>query len=61
MRVVIKDDNHQASLWAAHRIAEAINYKKTLTDRPFVLGLPTGSTPLGTYAEPIRMHKASRM
>jgi len=61
MRVVIKDDNHQASLWAAHRIAEAINYKKTLTDRPFVLGLPTGSTPLGTYAELIRMNKAGEV
>lgn len=34
-------------MWAANHIADAINNHKE--NRPFVLGLPTGSTPLGVY------------
>ena len=44
MRVVIKDNNSEASLWAAHYIADAIKAKAAISDEPFVLGLPTGST-----------------
>ena len=33
--------------WAVNHIADAINNHKT--DRPFVLGLPIGSSPLGAY------------
>lgn len=55
MRVIIKDNNKEASIWAAHHIAAAIKAKAEQNDKPFVLGLPTGSTPLGTYAELARM------
>ena len=34
-------------VWAAQYIADAINNHKE--DRPFVLGLPTGSSPLGFH------------
>lgn len=61
MRVIIKDTNKDASLWAAHRIAAAIKAKAEITDEPFVLGLPTGSTPLGTYAELSRMCAAGEV
>ena len=54
MRLVIHPDYNSASRWAAAYIANKINnYKKG----PFVMGLPTGSSPLGIYGEFIRMYK----
>lgn len=61
MNVIIKESSKCGSVWAAHRIAESIKKKAELTDKPFVLGLPTGSTPLETYAELIRMNKAGEV
>jgi len=46
------------SKWAANHIIERIRAFAPTEERPFVLGLPTGGTPLGTYAELIRRHKA---
>lgn len=44
--------------WTAQYIACQINkHKDSGATRPFVLGLPTGSTPLGTYLELIKLHK----
>lgn len=57
MKVIINQNSHEGSIWAAHRIAAKINEKKALTDKPFVLGLCTGSTPIETYAELARMVK----
>ena len=61
MKVIIKDRAEEASLWVAHRIAEAIKAKAAVTDKPFVLGLCTGSTPIRTYAELGRMVKAGEL
>ena len=58
MRVIIRDSKKEASVWAAHYIANAIKAKAEVTDAPFVLGLPTGSTPMDTYAEMARMCEA---
>lgn len=55
MKVIIRDTKKEGSIWAAHHIADAIKAKAEQTDKPFVLGLPTGSTPLDTYAELVRM------
>ncbi|MDR1419871.1 MAG: glucosamine-6-phosphate deaminase [Treponema sp.] len=56
MRVVILEDYEEVSRWAALHIAERIQEYRPGTARPFVLGLPTGSTPLGTYRELIRLY-----
>ena len=61
MKVIIRDTAHEASLWVAHRIAAAIKAKAAVTDKPFVLGLCTGSTPIETYAELARMVKAGEV
>jgi len=61
MKVYIRDKAEDASLWVAHHIAEAINAKAKITDKPFVLGLCTGSTPIRTYAELGRMVKAGEV
>lgn len=45
----------------AHRIAAAIKAKAAVSDKPFVLGLCTGSTPIETYAELARMVAAGEL
>ena len=47
MKLIIKNDYNEMCAWAAQHIADAINNHKG--ERPFVLGLPTGSSPLGVY------------
>ena len=61
MKVIIRDRAEDASLWVAHRIADAIKAKAAVTSKPFVLGLCTGSTPIRTYAELGRMVKAGEL
>jgi len=56
MRLIIKSNYETLSAWAAAYIADSIN--KAADSKPFVLGLPTGSSPLGTYRELIRLNKA---
>ena len=61
MRVVIKENYDSCSKWAASYIAGKINKAQTSDGKPFVLGLPTGSTPLGTYKELIKLYKAGKV
>ena len=61
MRVIIKDKSSEVAEWAAAYIVSEIKAKAARTDAPFVLGLPTGSTPLETYRELIRLHKAGEV
>ena len=55
MRLIIEDSYGKMSQWAAAYIVNAINKFGPTKERPFVLGLPTGSTPLGTYKELIHL------
>ena len=61
MRVIIKETSAEVAQWAARLIVDEIKAKAAKTDAPFVLGLPTGSTPLQTYKELIRLHKAGEV
>ncbi len=61
MRVIIKSDYNESSVWAARYIAQRIRDFAPTEEKPFVLGLPTGSTPLGCYAELIRLYKAGEV
>ena len=58
MRLIIQSDSKEVARWAADYIITQIKAKEKHTSSPFVLGLPTGSTPLETYKELIRRHKA---
>ena len=40
---------------------ERINAFAPTDAKPFILGLPTGSTPIGTYKELIRLHKEGKV
>ena len=61
MRVIIKNHSSEVAQWTAAYIVEQIKQKASNSDAPFVLGLPTGSTPLETYRELIRLHKAGEV
>ena len=60
MRLIIEDTQENAGRWAARYIVEQIN-KKQAAGGTFVLGLPTGSTPLTTYKELIALNKAGKV
>gem|GEM_PF-3823852 len=47
MRVIIEKDYEKLSKWAADHVIETINRFQPTAERPFVLGLPTGSSPQG--------------
>ena len=61
MRVIIQPNYEKVSQWAANHIVKRINEFNPTEDRPFVLGLPTGSTPLGTYKALIELHKQGKV
>ena len=56
MRVIIQKDYDAVSVWAAAFVVAQIRTANPSPEKPFVLGLPTGSTPLGMYKELIRLH-----
>ncbi len=60
MRLVIKDTYQDVSTWAASYIAMRVAEHNKTETKPFVLGLPTGSTPLGTYKALIELHKVGK-
>lgn len=57
MRVIIESDYQSLSNWAANHVAKRINDFRPTAERPFVLGLPTGSSPLGMYRALIELNK----
>ena len=57
MRLIIQKDYETVSRWGAAYIAKRIKDFDPRPDKPFVLGLPTGSSPLGIYKELIRLHR----
>lgn len=61
MRLIIKQDYQSISQWAADYVVARINAAKPTAERPFVLGLPTGSSPLGMYKSLIEANKAGKV
>ena len=57
MRIIIQPDYDRVSKWTANYVAKRINEFKPSIKKPFVLGLPTGSSPLGMYKELIKLNK----
>ena len=61
MRILIHENYLSLSNWAAHYIAKKINDFDPTPEKPFVLGLPTGSSPIGTYHELVELHKQGKI
>ncbi|WP_261816027.1 glucosamine-6-phosphate deaminase [Vibrio gallicus] len=57
MRLIPLSDSQKVGKWAARHIVEKINAFQPTEERPFVLGLPTGGTPLTTYKELIKLYQ----
>lgn len=61
MRVLIQPDYEKCALWTANYIAYRIQAYHPSESKPFVLGLPTGSTPLGIYRELIQLYQKGKI
>ncbi|WP_337625867.1 glucosamine-6-phosphate deaminase [Phocaeicola sp.] len=61
MRVIIESDYQALSEWAANYVAQRINQFQPSSERPFVLGLPTGSSPLGMYKALIELNREGKV
>ena len=57
MRLIIQPNAGDMAQWAANYIAAKINKANPTQEKPFVLGLPTGSSPLATYKELIKLYE----
>ena len=57
MRLIIKNNYNDCAKWTADYIAAKIINAKPSIEKPFVLGLPTGSTPLGVYKRLIELNQ----
>jgi len=58
MRIIIEPNYELAAKWTANYIVKKINEFGPDDSRPFVLGLPTGSSPIGVYNELVELYKA---
>lgn len=61
MRLIIEPNYEALSAWAANYVAKRINEAQPKESKPFVLGLPTGSSPLGMYKHLIELNKAGKV
>mgnify|MGYP000274958673 CR=1 FL=1 len=61
MRVIIESDYQALSQWAANYVASKINAANPTPEKPFVLGCPTGSSPLGMYKALIELNKQGKV
>jgi len=61
MRMIIQQDYDSMSKWTAHYIADKILKFDPKPDKPFVLGLPTGSSPIGTYEKLVELYKSGKI
>jgi glucosamine-6-phosphate deaminase len=61
MRIVIHENYEALSKWVAHHVAQRIKEFNPTPDNPFVLGLPTGSSPLGAYQQLVELYKEGKV
>jgi glucosamine-6-phosphate deaminase len=61
MRILIHENYQELSKWVAHYLAGKINHAISSPDKPFVLGLPTGSSPIGIYRELVGLYRGKKV
>ena len=61
MRLIIENNYDQMSVWAAEYVAAKINAANPTPEKPFKLGCPTGSSPLGLYRHLIKLYEAGKV
>ena len=61
MKLIIRDTAEDVTEWAAKYVIKRINAFNPGPSKMFVLGLPTGGTPLGMYKKLVQAHKAGKI
>ena len=61
MRIIIHDSYEALSKWTAYTIARRIREFEPSPQKPFGLGLPAGTSPIGTYHQLISLHQEGRV
>ena len=61
MRLIIRDNAEHASSYVANYIVDRIKHFSPTPAHPFVLGLPTGSSPLVVYKILVEKYKAGEV
>lgn len=61
MRLIIEPNYAEVSRWAANYVASRINAANPTAEKPFVLGCPTGGSPLGMYKNLIQLNKEGKV
>ena len=61
MRLIIQPDANHIAKWAANYIVSKIKKANPTPKKPFKIGLPTGSSPLATYKELIKLNKQGKV
>ncbi|MDP8033895.1 glucosamine-6-phosphate deaminase [Pasteurella atlantica] len=61
MRLIPLTTSEEVSEWSAKYIVDRINQFNPTAEKPFVLGLPTGGTPLKTYNKLIEYYQAGKV
>ena len=57
MRLIIQPNADQLAEWAANYVVSKIKKANPTAEKPFKLGLPTGSSPMAMYKKLIKMNK----
>lgn len=61
MRLIIRANYDDISKWGANHVAMRIKEFSPTKENPFILGLPTGSSPIGMYKNLIEMNKIGKI
>lgn len=61
MRVILLDTDDHIAQWVANYIVHRINIFAPTVNNPFVLGLPTGETPIKTYNQLIKIYQSGQV
>ena len=61
MRLIIEESYDRLSEWAGNYVAARINEANPTEEHPFVLGCPTGSSPLGMYRRLIELNRQGKV
>jgi glucosamine-6-phosphate deaminase len=61
MRLIPLENLSDVGRWSAQYIVDKINQFSPTAENPFILGLPTGSTPLATYQQIIALYNADKV
>ncbi len=61
MRLIIRPTYEDISKWAANHVAQKIKEFSPTREKPFILGLPTGSSPIGMYKNLIKLNKDEKI